>query len=671
APEASVVPRIPGFEAATENIRTAAELDSELRSQIYREILRRSETLDFSVPAPDGPFLYYSRQGYDDAYSVFCRRPASGGDEEILLDRNELAQGHTYSAVRVLSLSPDHQRLVYGVDHRGDERWELWLQDLEAPRPSARLLARNAGPTAAWANDNQTLFYTRLDASHRAYRLYRRHFGESASPEVLLYEEDDPAFKLRVSRTESGGFLILAASCPDTTEVRYLSADEPWGVFMWIQERIQGVRLAVTHHADHFYLLSNHRGHNFELVKVPIDAIGQENWRSLMPHRDDAQLESLQAFEKHLVVYERHEGLHRVAVLRFEDETLSYLPLPSPTGVVSRSENRRFRTSALRFGFSSLTTPFSTYEMDLNSGALSLLKPTSAGPGFDPRNYRSERMTATGADGSRIPMTFVYRKDRRQRGGNPLLLHGYGAYGYCLEPGFDAARLSLLDRGCIYAIAHVRGGGEKGKRWHEDGMKLSKRNSVDDFIACARALIAQGVAAPGQVAALGESAGGLLVASAFQREPELFAAVIADCPFIDVIGALRESALPLTVADWREWGNPASDIVHDYMRTYAPLETLESGPLPAVLILTGLNDPWAPWEQAVAWALKVRKATTSGRPVLIHVDGQSGHRGPSARPDFAQETALKYAFLVQHLDLPRAIPRTPNRAAPGGRNRSR
>ena len=643
------------FDPGTEEARVHEGVDAALRHEIFEEVTARAPSTELSVAVPHGPFEYFARQDREAPYPVYCRRPrrpdreaVDSSGEEILLDVNALAGTHPYLMARIQALASDHRSFVYAVDFRGDERWDLWLRDLTSLEPD-RLLARDVGPTAVLAADDRTLFYTLLDAAYRPWKLVRRDISQGSESEVVVYEEHDAAFSLHVSKTESNAFIVLTSRNVDTSELHYLPAKAPADPLRCLHERRPGVRFAMTHLGRSFFVLTNRDHLNFELLEARLRAPEPERWRSVLPHREGVSLERIQAFADHLVLYERRLGTRRLRILESSGLRPWDVPLPDVAGTVFQAENREFESTKLLFGFSSLTLPYSIYELDLVTRKLKLVKQASAGPAYDPRAYRSVRLAVESKDGCLVPISLVYRKDLLKPEGNPLLLHGYGAYGYCLEPEFDSARLSLLDRGVIYAIAHVRGGGEMGPAWHLQGKRLHKRNSIEDFLACARSLAIHGYAASDRIAALGESAGGLLVAAAMQQEPELFTAVVADCPFIDVIGSLEDESLPLAISDRDEWGNPLVPVERAYMSTYVPLANLAPKPYPAVLVMTALEDPWVPWQQAAEWAFRLREIGTSWQPVLLHIDAAAGHRGPSGRDDFAREVALKYAFVLQQL----------------------
>lgn len=641
-----------GPRLATERAFVEAVVGGGLVRRIHREIVGRLPADDESVPVPHGDYVYTTRQRAGRPHWIHCRRRVADGREEVVLDVNRLAAGGAYCAVPVIAISPDHRRVAYGVDRRGDERLELWCRDLSRPGAADRLLSDRAGPTVAWSADARSLFYTVCDEACRPARLLRHDLDRGSGRDALLYEEPDEAFRLSVSRTESGEYVVLAARSLTATEIHYLPSARPDRGLSLLRPRRPGVRYALTHHGDRFYLLTNEDGaFNFRLASAPVTSVSRAEWQELIPHREDVSLERLEAFSDHLVVWERCHGLRRIRVMELPPGTLSEVRLPDQPAALSPEDNRQYRTTRFRFGYSSLITPYTVLEYDLEERSLRVAKQSAVRGVFHPSDYESKRLMAPAEDGVEVPITLVYRRGRRRSSGNPTLLYGYGAYGYRLEPEFDPARLSLLDRGVLFAIAHVRGGGELGEAWHDRGKGMAKKTSMRDFIACAEYLVAEGYAARGEMAAMGESAGGLLVAAVANERPDLFRAVVADCPFVDVLGALSDRSLPLTVGDWEEWGDPSSSAeAAAYIASYSPCNNVRPSAHPAVLAVAGEHDPWVPVAQPARWVERLRRTNAGDRPILFWVE-PAGHRGPSDRFAFLHTTALKIAFVLGQLGV--------------------
>ncbi|MEM9556808.1 MAG: prolyl oligopeptidase family serine peptidase [Acidobacteriota bacterium] len=645
---------------AAETARALVVIDPELRRALFEETEARMPRVEASVPVPHGTYVYSARRDPSRRHPVFCRRPLDGRkptidqiDEEVLLDVDELADGAAYCEVRTLRVSPDHRRLAYALDRRGDERCEVWVRHLDAPERPDTLVGRDRGTSLAWSSDGAHLFTVRLDAAHRGHQVWRSAIDRRT--QELVHEERDEAFRLRVATTESGAFILLVAQSLETTELLFLSTASPLEIPHMLCPRRPSRRLAATHHGDFFYLLTNGEAPSFELARVPISAPTASSWQTVLEAKDNVDLERIQAFAEHLVIWERLDGRQRLRVRDQITEEMVLVEPPEATSVLHPGDNREYTATTLRLGYSSLTTPFSVLELDLVRHEWTVRKRTEVAD-FDPADYVCRRTTALSEDGTEIPISMVYRDDLRDVGGNPLLLYGYGAYGHRLDGSFDAARLALLDRGVIFAVAHVRGGGERGERWHRAARGATKMRSIRDFIACAEHLVASGWAAPGRLAAQGESAGGLLVAAAMNQRPDLFAAVIADCPFVDVVGSLLDPSLPLTVSDWDEWGDPREPEARAIIASYSPIENLEPLAYPAVLATAGLHDPWVPASQVLDWVRRLRAVSTSGRPIHLVVDLESGHRGPSDRAAFLRQTALEQAFLLLELGVSRQLP---------------
>lgn len=623
-----------------------------LQEKIRREILGRVDLSQISVPVRCGNYEYYSRTEQDRPYPIHCRRLIHpGAPEEAILDENVLANGKSYFALEFLRITPDHSRCVFGIDTTGDERPLLFVKELDQEGASVALAGR-AACDAAWANDNRTFFSVQLDERNRPFRLVRHRISpKDGSPpsvsEQVILEEHDESFRLRLARTESGQFLVLTSWAHDTTEILSLSTNDPTARARMIHRRQAGVEVYATHHGEDFYILTNQGAPGKKIVAVPTADPLASNERPFFDARPGIEISYVQAFAAHLVVCERHEGLSRFRIFDMLTGEDHLMTMPEPVYSLYPEDNREFETSIFRFGCDSLTTPYTVYDYHMADRRLQLRRQSRI-KDYDPGSYRSERLLVPTADGVQVPLSLVYR-DRVQRdGARPALLYGYGAYGYCLEPQFSSLRLSLLDRGFIFAIAHVRGGGELGQAWHKQGKGRLKHNSFGDFIACAEHLVRNGYTDPGRLANMGESAGGLLAAVVANERPDLFAAVVVDGPFVDVVNTLSDATLPFTVSEWKEWGNPNDPIDLAYLRSYSPYDNVRPHDYPPALVLSSFSDPRVPYWEALKWAERIRAVGTNRPEILVKVRMDGGHQGVTDRFDQVSEWALIYAFIVLH-----------------------
>jgi oligopeptidase B len=642
-------PRV-GDHLKLENAHTERHLaqDGALRRRLYEEMLDRVDLSRCTVPVRDGAYEYYSRNEEDKSYAVHCRRGLEpNAAEEIVLDENVLAGDNAYFSLGLLSVSPDHSRCIFGFDTTADERLSLYTKELVGG-PSIIAAVPGAASGAAWANDSQTFFSVRLDGRNRPFQLVRHRLAHGSVSGEVVFEERDEAFRLRLSRTESGRFLIVTAWAHDTTELHYLSADEPAAPLRLLHRRRTGVEAYATHHGHAFYVLTNEDAPGRKIVTVPISDPAPRNERVLLEARTDAEISTMQAFADHLAVCERRDGLPQLRIIDLRTGEDHLIALPEPVYTLYPEDNREFRTVIFRFGYDSLATPYTVYDYHM-AGRRLQLRQQSTVKGYDPTAYRSERLLVAAADGVRVPVSIVYRNGLRRDGSHPALLYGYGAYGYCMEAQFSSLRLSLLDRGFVYAIAHVRGGGELGHDWHEQGKGRCKHRSFSDFISCAEHLVRGGYTSPARLAIMGESAGGLLAAAAINQRPGLFAAVVVDGPFVDVVNTLADATLPFTVSEWKEWGNPLEPADYAYLSSYSPYENVGHQAYPPILILCSFNDPRVPYWEGVKWAARVREMGTNEPEVLVKVRLDGGHQGLSDRFEEVSEWALIYAFIINRL----------------------
>jgi oligopeptidase B len=662
-------PEVIGYLNA-ENAYTDAVLrDTErFQEKLYKEMLGRILQTDLSVPYRLRGYLYFTRTEEGKQYSShYRRRDVEDADEELLLDLNALAAGHSFLSLGAFAVSDDNSLLAYSLDTTGFRQYTLQIKDLGTGQTLPERIERVT--SAAWAADNRTLFYTVEDeTTKRSYRLYRHVLGVR-EPDALLYEEADERFRIDVERTRSGGFLLLTVASHTTSEVRLLAADQPDAAFELIAPREDEHEYYVDHHPGTdggpsggvFYIRTNSGGRTFRMVTAAVDNPRREAWREFIPNRPDVMLASAQAFASHLVLYERESGLPYLRIVPLgtggrgrEGDVLASsrrIEFAEPVYNASPGANAEFVTDYLRFQYESFITPRSVFDYDLRTGEQILRKQQPVLGGYDPTQYVSERLHATAPDGTRILLSVVYRRDTPRDASAPLLLYGYGSYGISVPVSFSSNRLSLLDRGVIYAIAHVRGGGELGKPWHDAGRLRKKRNSFTDFIASAERLIDLRYTSQDRLIIEGGSAGGLLMGAVANMRPDLFRIVISHVPFVDVINTMLDASLPLTVGEYEEWGNPQNAADYAYMKSYDPYSNLERKAYPTMLVKTSLNDSQVMYWEPAKYVAKLRTLKTDAKPLLLKINMGAGHGGASGRYDYLREIALDYAFLLSQLGI--------------------
>jgi oligopeptidase B len=653
-----------------ENAYTDAVLrDTEsFQEKLYQEMLGRILQTDLSVPYRLRGYLYFTRTEEGKQYPLHYRkRDADNAPEELLLDLNALAAGHSFLSLGAFAVSDDNSLLAYSLDTTGFRQYTLQIKNLRAGESLPVRIERVT--SAAWAADNRSLFYTVEDeTTKRSYRLYR-HVLDAAEPDALLYEELDERFRIDVERTRSGGFLLLTVASHTTSEVRFLRAAEPNAEFRLIAAREDDHEYYVDHHPGSsgdrsrgiFYIRTNSGGRTFRLVTAPVDDPRRNVWREFIPNRPDVMLASAQAFASHLVLFEREGGLPHLRIMPLGPvasnaasdplATSQRIVFAEPVYNASVGANPEFVTNYLRFQYESFITPRSIFDYDLRTGEQILRKQQPVLGGYDPSQYVSERLLAQAPDGTTIPLSVVYRRDTPRDGSAPLLLYGYGSYGISVPVNFSSNRLSLLDRGVIYAIAHVRGGGELGKPWHDAGRMHKKRNTFADFIASAERLIALRYTATDRLIIEGGSAGGLLMGGVANMRPDLFRIIISHVPFVDVINTMLDASLPLTVGEYEEWGNPQVPADYSYMKSYDPYTNLERKAYPTMLVKTSLNDSQVMYWEPAKYVAKLRTLKTDTNPLLLKINMGAGHGGASGRYDYLREIALDYAFLLSHLGI--------------------
>lgn len=636
-----------------ENAYTDAVLAHSQPAQValFAEMKARIKAEDSSVPSPDGAFAYYQRFEEASQHPIHCRRPAGpDGPEQVLLDGNHEAAGKPFFRVAAAEHSPDHRRFAFAVDTQGSERHTLVVRDVE----SGAVLddaVQGAGGTIVWANDSASFLYIVLDENLRPSRICRHFVGASPKDDELVYEEPDAGFYLSVGKSDSRRFFVLNAHDHQTSELRLVPADPGGGPPRLMLAREPGVEMDVAHNGDRLYFLTNAGGaEDFRIVRAPLADPSPDNWQDFVPHRPGTLILGMRMFRNHLVWLEREEGLPRIVVRRLSDGATHAVAFDEEAYDLSVVPGFEFDTTTLRFVYSSLSTPNEIYDYDLETRTRTLRKRQEIPSGHDPSRYRVHRLLAPAADGERVPVSLVHAADTPLDGTAPLLLYGYGAYGLSMPASFSPNRFSLIDRGFVYAIAHVRGGTERGYRWYRTGRMADKPNTFTDFVAAAEHLAEQGYSAPGRIAIFGGSAGGLLVGAALNLCPELFGAAVAEVPFVDVLNTMCDATLPLTPPEWTEWGNPVVDeSAFRCILGYSPYDNVREAPYPPVLATAGLSDPRVTYWEPAKWVARLRDRTTGDAPILLKTNLEAGHGGASGRFAKLAEIALIYAFLLDTL----------------------
>jgi oligopeptidase B len=624
-----------------------------LRDRLFDEIKARVQETDMSVPSKRGPWWYVSRTEEGKQYPIICRRatPSDETGEQVLVDGNELAGDSPYFALGVVDVSPDHNLLAYSTDFDGNESFTLRFKNLA----TGELLADEVPGTyygSAWALDNATLFYSTIDEAHRPYRVWRHRLGTPSTDDVLVYEESDERFYLAVELTRSERFVLLHLDSKITSEVRVLDATNPDGEFEVIEPRRQGVEYSIDHQGDRFLILHNDSALNFELAEAPVATPGRAHWRPIVPHADDTRLMEISAFADHLVLHLRRNALTGLRILG-DDGDAHDIEFDEPIYDAAPGANSEFDTSVFRLNYESFVTPPTVYDYHVDRRELELLKQQPVLGGYDPADYAQTREWATADDGTRVPISVVRRASVALDGRAPCVLYGYGSYEISLDPWFSAIRLPLLDRGIVFAVAHIRGGGELGRQWYEDGKLLHKRNTFTDFVASAEHLCATQYTSADRMAARGGSAGGLLMGAVLNLAPRQFAAILAEVPFVDALNTILDPTLPLTVIEWEEWGNPIESAdVYAYMKSYSPYENVEATDLPSILATAGLNDPRVGYHEPAKWVAKLRATKTDSNPLLLKTELGAGHAGPSGRYDLWRDQAFALAFVIEAIGAP-------------------
>ena len=620
-----------------------------LQEALFLEMKSRIKEDDASVPYFYNGYYYLTRFELGGDYPIYARKKGSlDAPEEILFNCNEMAKGFTYFNLKGLTISPDNQWVAFSVDTIGRRIYTLQIKNLVTGELASEKIENVTG-TATWANDNQTLFYTRKDAvTLRADSVYKHQLGTDASADSLVYFEKDDTFDVSVYKEKSKKYLVIASSSTLTSEYQILNADAPNGTFKVFQKRTRGLEYSISHYGDQFYILTNKdKATNFKLMVTPESATQKENWTDLIPHREEVLLEDIEIFRDYLVVSERENGLNTIQIRPWDGSEAYYLPFDSETYTAYTTTNVDFDTTQLRYSYQSMNTPASVIEFDMKTKTKVVLKEQAVlGGKFDKANYTEERVWATAKDGTKIPISMVYRKELVKNGKNPLLLYAYGSYGMSMDAYFSSTRLSLLDRGFIYAIAHVRGGEDLGRNWYEDGKLLKKKNTFTDFIACSAFLIQEQYSSAQHLYAEGGSAGGLLMGAICNMAPHLYHGVIAQVPFVDVVTTMLDDSIPLTTGEYDEWGNPNVKKYYTYIKSYSPFDNVQAQAYPHLYVSTGLHDSQVQYWEPAKWVARLRTLKTNDTQLYLDTNMEAGHGGASGRFEALRELAKEFSFLL-------------------------
>ena len=621
----------------------------DFQQRLFEEMKARIKEDDESVPYKLNGYWYLTRFETGKDYPIYSRKKGElEAPEELLFDVNEMAEGFEYYSLGGLNVSPDNKMVAFGVDTLSRRKYTIQIKDLQTGEIYPDKI-ENATGGSTWAADNKTLFYTKKDdQTLRSYRIYKHILGTDSAEDELVFEEEDETFNTYVYKSKSKEYIIIGSHSTLTTEYRILKADDPSGEFKVFQPRERGLEYSIAHYEDDFYVMTNKdKATNFRLMKTPVEKTTQENWVDVIPHREDYLLEDIDIFKKYLVVSERHNGLNKIKVIRWDTSEEYYIPFDNETYTAYTSINPSFDTDILRFTYNSMTTPTTVIDFNMETREKTVLKEQAVlDENFDKNNYLSERIWATAKDGTKIPVSLVYKKGTKLDGNSPLLQYAYGSYGSTIDPYFSTVRLSLLDRGFIYAIAHIRGGEYLGRNWYEGGKLFNKMNTFTDYIDVSEYLIQEKYTSAEHLYAMGGSAGGLLMGAVINMAPQLYRGVIAAVPFVDVVTTMLDDSIPLTTGEYDEWGNPNNKDYYEYMMQYSPYDNVVSQDYPNMLVTTGLHDSQVQYWEPAKWVAKLRELKTDDNLLLFHTNMDAGHGGASGRFEALKEVAEEYAFLL-------------------------
>jgi oligopeptidase B len=639
------------LKAENEYLEKAMKHTEALQKKLFDEILGRFKQDDSSVTYKTNGYYYYKHYKEGAEYPIYCRRKGSmESKEEIMLDINEMAKGYDFYWVVGYRISPDNTMIAYGVDTLGMRKYTIYFKNLVTGKILPEQIPNTPG-IAEWANDNKTVFYTVKDNALRRYKIFKHLIGTPVSRDKEVYHEADETFNVDVSKSKSKKYLFIVSNHLLSREYRFLDADHPNGEFKIFEPRQRDHRYFVEHYKDKFYIRTDWNAKNYRLMETPVDKTVKENWQEMIPHRDDVVLEGMEIFKNFLVVQERKRGLPNFRVVRWNDKQEYDMDFSEETYGLKIAENPEIDTDILRYYYYSMTTPTSVFDYDMKNKTGKLLKQEEVLGDFDPQNYKAERLFAPAADGTLVPISLVYKKGLVKNGENPLFLKGYGCFGYITGPHFISPLLSLLDRGFVYAEAYVRGGGEMGRYWHEEGKLLKKKNTFTDFIACAEYLVAEKYTNPGKLFAYGASGGGVLVGAVANMRPDLFKGIIAEAPFVDALTTMMDPNIPVTTTTYDEFGNPNQKEYYDYILSYSPYDNIKARDYPAMLVAGALHDSQVPYWEPAKLVAKLRDLKTDHNLLLLVTVMEAGHTGPSRRFQSIKGAALGYAFILDQLGI--------------------
>lgn len=623
-----------------------------LQEKLFEEIKSKIKQEDESVPYKKNGYFYYTRTVPEKEYYLICRKKENlEAPEEVILDENKMAEGYEYFEVGGTSVSPDNKIVAFGVDTLSRRNYTIYFKNLETNELLPDVIPLSTGG-ATWANDNKTVFYILKDSvTLRSEKIMKHTLGTPVEDDVEVFYEEDETFNTFIYKTKSEKYLVIGSESTLTSEYRFLDASNPGGEFKIIQPRTRGLEYQVDHFGDHFYIRTNLNALNFKLVKTPINKTEKENWEDVIAHRPDVYFDDIDIFKDFLVISERKEGITQLRIMPWNNSGEYYIDFEEEVYSAYSTVNLEFDTDIFRFSYTSLTTPNSTFDFNMKTKERKLLKQEEVLGGFDKNNYETHRIYAAAMDGTKIPMSLVYRKGMEKNGNNPALIYGYGSYGYTMDPSFRLSILPLLDRGFVYAIAHIRGGQINGRQWYEDGKLLKKMNTFTDFNDCAQFLIDEKYTSSEKLFAKGGSAGGLLMGACINLKPQLYKGVIAAVPFVDVITTMLDESIPLTTGEFDEWGNPKDEKYYFYMKSYSPYDNVVAKNYPALLVTTGLHDSQVQYWEPAKWVAKLRELKTDDNPLIFHINMDYGHGGASGRFQWIKDIALEYAFIFDQIGI--------------------
>ena len=614
------------------------------QEELFEEIKGRFKQNDMSVPYDYNGYTYQTRYEEGKEYAIYERSPVGASNKEVLLDANVEAEKYEFYSVGGLNVSPNNKLMAFGEDTLSRRIYTVKFKDLETGELLEDIIPNTNG-SVTWAEDNQTVFYSVKDDALRSYKIFKHKLGTPVSEDVEVYHEADETFGTYIYKTKSRKYIVIGCFQSISTEFRVIPADQPDAEFKIFQPRERDLEYNIDHFGDSWYVMTNMDAQNFRLMRTDLDKTSKENWEEVIAHRSDVLLEGMDIFEDYLVLSERKNGINQIRVMPWEGEE-HYIDFKEDAYLAYTSTNPDFNTDKLRLGFTSLTTPNTIYEYDMSNKSFKILKETEVLGGFDKNNYQSERIYVTARDGVKVPVSIVYHKDTNIDGTAPCLLYGYGSYGSSMDPYFSTTRLSLLNRGFVYAIAHIRGGQEMGRHWYEDGKLLNKKNTFNDFVDCGKYLIANNYAAEDNLFAMGGSAGGLLMGAVVNQAPDMWKGIVSAVPFVDVVTTMLDESIPLTTGEYDEWGNPNDKAYYDYIKSYSPYDNIEAKDYPAMLVTTGYHDSQVQYFEPAKYVAKLREMKTDNNPLVFHINMDAGHGGQSGRFRRFKETAMEYAFML-------------------------